>query len=89
MNLHLAPAASTKPLLQGSAVAGTAVYSPDAVKLDNVTEEPLAFVSCTTGDVLVVPITVPPKFKLAGVKVKGLLVGPPVALPERSTDCGL
>jgi hypothetical protein len=85
---HFALVASTKPGLHGFALDPTTEYSPEAVMLDRVIEAPLAFNTCAV-PVLVAPIATLPKFSAVGEKVKGFDDGPPVALPERFTDCGL
>jgi hypothetical protein len=87
-NPHFAPAASSKPLVQGLVPDGVTPYSPDAVRLDNFTGTPLELVSWAD-PVLVDPIATLPKFIDPGENVRGLAGGPPVALPERLTDCGL
>lgn len=85
---HLAFAARTKPPLQGVAPEGLTLYSPEAVRLDKVNDEALAFVTCT--EVLFVdPIAMLLKFKDVGENESGFVAGPPVAVPVRFTDCGL
>jgi hypothetical protein len=85
---HFALAASTNPLLQGRVPEPLAVYSPEALILDRVSAEPLALRICAE-PTLEKPIATLPKFKAVGENVSGLVGGPPVALPERFTDCGL
>lgn len=85
---HLAFTARTSPDLHGFVLDPATEYSPEAVMLDRVNEAALVFDICTA-PVLLEPTATLPKFAEAGEKVKGFDEGPPLALPERFTDCGL
>jgi hypothetical protein len=76
------------PALHGLAPDPATEYSPEAVILDRVSDAELALSTCAE-PVFEEPMATSPKFSAAGEKANGFVDGPPVALPERLTDCGL